>query len=244
VSTDKQDNNTIENFKERISGDGAQVEQLIPAATVLLLRDTADGVETLMLRKNSKIAFGGMWVFPGGKIDTTDGEHGDSMETRARIAASREAMEETALEIDSEQMVWFSHWTPPAMGNRRFATWFYAAPAPATHVIIDEGEIMESRWLSAASAMAQQASGEIELAPPTFVTLHYLSFYGSTAAALTGLGGGEPRHYATHIATSGDEIVALWEGDAGYTDTDANMAGPRHRLHLKAGGFVFEDSAL
>jgi len=41
-------------------------EPALPAATVIVLRDGVDGPETLMLRKNSKIAFGGMWVFPGG----------------------------------------------------------------------------------------------------------------------------------------------------------------------------------
>ena len=122
MSEDRQDGKTIEKFKESIYGAGGQAEELVPAATVVLLRDTEHGVETLMLRKNSKIAFGGMWVFPGGKIDATDGAQGDSMEARARVAAAREAMEETALEVDHEQMVWFSHWTPPAMGNRRFAT--------------------------------------------------------------------------------------------------------------------------
>ena len=37
----------------------------IPAATVVLLRDAPGGLETLMLRRNSKLAFaGGAWVFP------------------------------------------------------------------------------------------------------------------------------------------------------------------------------------
>ena len=49
----------------------------MPAATVVVLRDGADGPETLMLRKNSKIAFGGMWVFPGGKVDAEDWNEGD-----------------------------------------------------------------------------------------------------------------------------------------------------------------------
>ena len=46
--------------------------ELIPAATVLVLRDRDDDLEVLMLRKNSRIAFGGMWVFPGGRIDDAD----------------------------------------------------------------------------------------------------------------------------------------------------------------------------
>ena len=44
----------------------------IDAATVVVLRDGDEGLETLMLRRNSKIAFGGMWVFPGGRVDDTD----------------------------------------------------------------------------------------------------------------------------------------------------------------------------
>ena len=44
----------------------------IDAATVVVARDSADGVEVLMLRRNSKIYFGGMWVFPGGRVDPED----------------------------------------------------------------------------------------------------------------------------------------------------------------------------
>ena len=39
---------------------------LIPAATAIVVRDGDEGIEALMLRRNSKLAFaGGMWVFPG-----------------------------------------------------------------------------------------------------------------------------------------------------------------------------------
>ena len=48
------------------SEDDTGVAAPIPAATVVLLRDGDDGIELLMLKKNSKITFGGMWVFPGG----------------------------------------------------------------------------------------------------------------------------------------------------------------------------------
>ena len=46
---------------------------LTPAATVLVLRDTNDGMEVLMVIKRSKKSpFGNLYVFPGGKIDDGD----------------------------------------------------------------------------------------------------------------------------------------------------------------------------
>ncbi len=47
-------------------------DELIPAATVILAKDAEPGIEVLMLRRNSAIAFGGAWVFPGGRVDPED----------------------------------------------------------------------------------------------------------------------------------------------------------------------------
>ena len=61
----------------------------LAAATVVVLRRGEAGFETLMLRKNSKIAFGGMWVFPGGRVDPEDakGLAPDDDLAIARVAA-------------------------------------------------------------------------------------------------------------------------------------------------------------
>ncbi len=232
----------ISEFAQRLSAEGEKQTQTFYAATVILLRDSDDGIETLMLKKNSKIAFGGMWVFPGGRIDDEDGQSDDPIETKARHAAVREAEEEVNLKVSLNDMHWFSHWTPPELGNRRFITWFYVAPAPEGEVTIDDGEIKESEWLSPAAALAKQAAGDIELAPPTHVTLHYLAEYQSVAAALAAVEGRDPPHYATHISALDDDLVALWEGDAGYEAGDATIEGARHRLQMKKGGWIFEDS--
>jgi len=43
------------------------------AATVMLVRDAAGGIEVFMLRRNLDAAFGrGLYVFPGGKVDDAD----------------------------------------------------------------------------------------------------------------------------------------------------------------------------
>ena len=88
-------------------------EPAIPAATVVLLRDQAAQLEVLMLHKASQIAFGGMWVFPGGRIDEADYRAGRDANVAARNAAVRETHEEAGLRLSSDGFVWFAHWTPP-----------------------------------------------------------------------------------------------------------------------------------
>jgi len=45
-----------------------------PASTVLLLRDGASGVEVFMVQRHHRSGFMPQaWVFPGGRVDTTDG---------------------------------------------------------------------------------------------------------------------------------------------------------------------------
>ncbi|HQR48612.1 MAG TPA: hypothetical protein PL152_04705 [Steroidobacteraceae bacterium] len=44
-----------------------------PAATLVLVREHGGALEALMMRRHSAIAFmGGMWVFPGGRMDAAD----------------------------------------------------------------------------------------------------------------------------------------------------------------------------
>jgi 8-oxo-dGTP pyrophosphatase MutT (NUDIX family) len=66
-----------------------------PAATVMLVRDAEHGrIEVFMLRRTASAAFaGGMYVFPGGKVDAADGEG----EIGFRVAAVREAFEEAGV---------------------------------------------------------------------------------------------------------------------------------------------------
>ena len=220
----------------------------IPAATVVLLRDGAYGVETLMLRKNSKIAFGGMWVFPGGRIDDADtvldddGEP-DDLATGA-AAAVREAAEEASVVVDPATLVWFAHWVPPPVMPKRFATFFFAAPLDraAGDVAIDDGEITEHEWMRPVDAMARRDGGEIELAPPTWMTLNRLSGFDTVEAALAELDAEEPPFYETQMARTDAGPVAMWTGDAGYEAGDPTLAGPRHRLTMLEDGYRFEDT--
>lgn len=232
---------TGEKHFERWLGEGTRVEgDPIPAATVVLVRDRDDDIETIMLRKNSKLAFGGMWVFPGGRIDDADREGAPDMVTAARRAAVREALEESALAVDADSLAFISHWTPPGLAPKRYATWFFVAPAPEGAVTIDMGEIHEEAWMSPSDALARRDALEIELAPPTWMTLHYLSEFDNVDALMTDARARDPFWYETQMGRDDRGMAAVWEGDAGYETGDLEAEGPRHRLWMREGGWTLE----
>lgn len=224
-------------------------DDLIPAATVLLLRDSAGGPEVLMLRRNSKIAFGGMWVFPGGRVDEHELILGDHL-TSARVAAVREVEEETGLTVALDDLESWSHWIPPAMATmsarrgplRRFSTWFFVAQAPSGAVAIDGGEIHEHRWLTPARAIAERQAGEIELVPPTWVTLWQLGAHASVDAALSWARSTEPGEFRTRPIRK-EPLTLAWAGDVAHNGGAPDDAGPRHRLVMRPDGWFYERSA-
>ena len=223
-----------------------QEAPLIPAATVVVLRDHPDGgVEVLMVRRNAKLEFaGGAWVFPGGRVDDADRADLDPGDTEgaARRAAVREAAEEAGLHLDAEALVWFSHWTPPPISPKRFGTWFFATATSDAElaVTIDGGEIHDHAWMRPATAMASRDAREIELTPPTWITLEELARHADADAALRSLRSRPPGRFATRIAFEGDTVIALYDGDAGYEQGDATATGPRHRLRMAEDGWRYE----
>lgn len=226
------------------AGPGVAAVGAQPAATVVLLRTHHQGPQVLMLRRNSRIAYGGMWVFPGGRVDRGDLDplSPEDELAAARRAAAREVAEETGLVVGPEVLVPLAHWVPPLQAPRRFSTWFFVAAAPEGTVEVDGGEIHEHRWLHPGEALRQQAQGDIELVPPTWVTLWRLRTLPSVAAALDTARGAEPEHFSTHMVSHRGELVALWHGDAGYDDGDVERPGGRHRLRMSADGWRYERS--
>jgi 8-oxo-dGTP pyrophosphatase MutT (NUDIX family) len=205
-----------------------------PAATIVLVRDGADELEVLMIHRGADTAFGGMWAFPGGVVDDDDIPHGTAPDPlpAARRAAVRETREEVGLHVDESSLVFWSHWLPPVDTPNRFSTWFFVAPADdrhaGRHVGIDGDEVLAHRWIAPANALSKQASGEMLIAPPTYVTLEQIHRYGDVVSLL---GAADPVSFVTEIAWAPDGArICLWEGDAGYGLGDPMVQGPRRRL--------------
>lgn len=221
-----------------------QVSELVPAATVVLLRDGDAGLETLMLHRASKGAFAGHWVFPGGRVEPDD-EHGDDpfAHEPGRRAAVREAEEESGLRLEPDELVTLSRWVPPPIQPRRFATWFFVARAVDGEVVVDGGEIRDHVWSQPAAVIERRERGEIDLAPPTYVTLADLAEHGAVdevmeaAATRTAL----PTYETCWVTLPpGEGAVAMWAGDAGYDSQDPSADGPRHRLWMRRDGWQLE----
>jgi 8-oxo-dGTP pyrophosphatase MutT (NUDIX family) len=216
---------------------------LTPAATVLVVRDGATGLESLMLKRSSQGAFGGHWVFPGGKVDSADHDLSDTDElTPFRRAAVREASEEADMALSTGDLVTFSYWEPPVGQPKRFATWFFLAAAPTGNVTVDGHEIHDHAWLAPAEVLARRDAGEVELAPPTWMSLYTLSHYATTADLLSSERSRETPRFATRMGKLDDVRLTMWMGDAGYATGDTSLPGERNRLVMYPTGWRYEGS--
>jgi 8-oxo-dGTP pyrophosphatase MutT (NUDIX family) len=225
-------------MKDVLTGTGDA--PVVDAATVVLVRDGDAGLECLMLRKTKGQAFGGLWVFPGGRVETGDGDGPEGV----RRAAVREAREETGLVLDAVDLVPFAHWFPPPEAPRRFSTWFFLAGLPdgAAEVIVDGAEIGDHVWTTPSAALDRHRAREIKMVPPTWVTLHRLGGLPDVTAALADARAADIPRYSTHMSEDDGILVSVWAPDAGYESGDLAAPGPRHRLVMDPAGWRYERS--
>ena len=68
----------------------------LPAASAIVIRQTHEGLETLLLKRSDELKhMPGLWVFPGGKVEVSD--EGDDDLEQARSGAARELQEEALI---------------------------------------------------------------------------------------------------------------------------------------------------
>ncbi|MFM8896330.1 MAG: hypothetical protein ACKOE2_13430, partial [Actinomycetales bacterium] len=100
----------------------------------------------------------------------------------------------------------------------------------------------ELAWMRPADAMARRKADEIELIPPTVVTLALLDRFASATEAIDHHRTAAPDYFVTKFAKVDDVMVSMWEGDAGYASGDAGIDGARHRITMHPGAWTYERS--
>jgi len=186
-----------------------------PAATVLLLRGGAEALEVLLIKRNPASRFmGGAWVFPGGAVDTTEGE-GD---VANRAAALRELEEEAAVTLGSpDDLVPWSRWITPAEVKIRFDTWFFLAAAPpGAKARIDEQEAVDMGWFTPDGALEAYQREEILLVFPTIKTLEQLAPFDSADALLDYARGRTVEPVTPKVVMGDGAAKVLLPGEPGY----------------------------
>ena len=177
-----------------------------PAATVIMLRrggkHAERGLQVLLVRRNPEARFmPGVWVFPGGAVDASDGDG----EEAHRAAAVRELAEEAGIELDPEELVAYSRWITPRVVPIRFDTRFYLALAPAHSPPRPDGsETIDAGWFRPQEALDRHHAGELPLVFPTIKHLESLVGYASAAEALDAARRREVKPVEPRIVGEGD----------------------------------------
>jgi 8-oxo-dGTP pyrophosphatase MutT (NUDIX family) len=187
------------------------------AATVIVLRGAADGLEVLLVKRNPEARFmGGAWVFPGGAVDRDEGRG----EGALRAAAVREVGEEAGITLSSpERLVPFSRWITPPQVKIRFDTWFFLAPLPGgAEPVVDGAEVVDARWYEPSSALRAAAEGELLLVFPTIKHLEQLSVFATADELLEYARPREIRPVEPRVVMSGEHARVLLPGEPGYDE--------------------------
>ncbi len=190
------------------------------AASVIVLRDTDDGPEVLLVQRNPASRFmGGAWVFPGGAVHDGDGEPAGT--------AVRELEEEAGVTMAGPgELVPWSRWITPAQVKIRFDTWFFVARAPAdAHPKCDGQECVDLRWLAPQEALDAYGRDELLLVFPTIRHLQELTMYENTEDILEAgrtrrIQPIEPRV----VLDQGGVARVLLPGEPGYDDAPMQPA--------------------
>jgi 8-oxo-dGTP pyrophosphatase MutT (NUDIX family) len=89
------------------------------------------------------------------------------------------------LELRTDSIHYLSHWITPIGEPRRFDTRFFLAASPVgQEPLHDDAETIESVWLAPSVALVRQASGEMEMMPPTVASLRFLDRFTDVPSAI------------------------------------------------------------
>ena len=188
-----------------------EVKEAREAASLILLRDSGEGPEVLLVQRNPEQRFmGGAWVFPGGSTHRDDG---DELRT-----ARRELEEEAGIALAPEaELIRFSRWITPAEVSVRFDTHFFVARAPqGADPKVDGSECVGARWLTPRAALEAHRRDELMLVFPTIKHLEQLDEYDSVDELLAEARGRKVLPVQPRVLVEGGVAQVVMPGEPGY----------------------------
>lgn len=144
---------------------------------IAALREAFEEVGILLAAPDSEA---GSELGSTSRADRVDGSGGVELaRLRAALAAGTigfaDVCERLAVRLRTDLLVPIGRWVTPAVFPRRFDARFFAAPAPASALVIaDPNEVVAHRWLAPGAAMEAMHAGELDLWLPTACTLELL----------------------------------------------------------------------
>jgi 8-oxo-dGTP pyrophosphatase MutT (NUDIX family) len=223
------------------------------AATVILLRDGAPGLEVFLMRRAEQSGvLGGAYVFPGGKLDdadvaqaqallsTVDAERcrrqlgepdlSHALAVGLHLAAVREAAEECGVQLGLDALVPWSRWVTPrqaSLMNKRFDTRFFvAALPPAQEAVHDNFETTASEWMTPRQALTRYWVGEFDMAPPQIMSLVQLNrFVRADDVLHTARSAETPTIEPEPFDEDGCRTIC-YPGDSRHSVVNARLPGP------------------
>jgi len=214
-----------------------------PAATVVLLRPGAGGgtPEVLMVRRHRGSSFmADAYVFPGGRVESADGEG----EAAFAVAAARELAEEANVVVDPATLVPFARWITPSAEGKRFDARFFVAAAPANQVARhDSVETVDSLWATPAEVLARYERGELKLPPPTIRNLEDLALQVTVDAALAWARGRVVAPILPKLVPLDDTIAIVlpWDPEYATLPGEGIVIEPTHPVARPPSRFVLAE---
>lgn len=235
------------------------------AASVILLRPSAAGVQIYLLRRHRKASFmSSSYVFPGGIAE--------DYETDDRVVAGRELFEESgvllsgtethatereawrkALNIDKADpaevmakapidvgaLTYYAHWITPSVEKRRYSAKFYIAVMPENQIASpDNKETVDEVWVTPEEALAR--AKELALPPPQLRTCYELvepAKEGIEGILAFARDGAAHAHPILPRACASDEgLTLLLPWDAEYESAGNGASLPMPGTHKLAWG--------
>lgn len=130
------------------------------------------------------------------------------------------------LHMACDALHYFAHWETPLIRPKRWSARFFFAEMPTEQDVQHDGsELTDSRWITAAEALAASRDGDMKLPFPTIRNLKILSEFDSVDAlidwASNRVSNGIDRIRPVQIEINGKPRWAI-PGDRGYPEDEAS----------------------